>query len=461
TVNPLTRRGASYTIFGFFGAALTANRGGPGTAFIPEPNFHLLEALATSGGLDERVQEVWIYRKKKSEPPASALPRPAANGANPSEQAGSLHHNLSGAMPSTSGVGAPGSSDPKRPGITSDAVAYADARREREAPAREGEAPAEPARREARPPSGLAARQIQDPPGREAGQPTTAPTGKRDETQELIEAVTGKTRQPAESPDESGMQPATEPQEPTSQFAPRRGPRFIYLRDQGIWVPVEEGPTPETEPGPELPPGMRPPTGAREGEAPIEPKVDWGAVAGGVEEYRLIVIPAGPLGKLDPRYNIIIRPGDTIRLKAEVEGIYYMTGQISRPGAFGIAAQKITLKAAVAAAGGLAPLGWPDRCTIYRRYGDREEMIQVNLDRIFAGRDPDFYVKPDDIINIGSHPAAVFLASARNAFRMFYGFGFVYDRNFADIDSFGSKVNPSAVNLRAQRFPGLFQNLNQ
>ncbi|HEY3246114.1 MAG TPA: polysaccharide biosynthesis/export family protein, partial [Phycisphaerae bacterium] len=139
TVNPLTRRGASYTIFGFFGAALTANRGGPGTAFIPEPNFHLLEALATSGGLDERVQEVWIYRKKKSEPPASALPRPAANGANPSNRTYGTYSTYSD-----------------------------DARRA-------GEAPAEAARQEARPPRGLAASQVQDPPGREAGQPTTAP----------------------------------------------------------------------------------------------------------------------------------------------------------------------------------------------------------------------------------------------------------------------------------------------
>jgi protein involved in polysaccharide export with SLBB domain len=124
-------------------------------------------------------------------------------------------------------------------------------------------------------------------------------------------------------------------------------------------------------------------------------------------------------------------------------GEYYVMGQVARPGAFSITGREITLKAAVAAAGNLAPLGWPDRCTIYRRYGDREEMHQVDLDKIFAGTQQDLMLKNNDLIVVGTHPAAPFLAVLRNAFRMTYGFGFVYDRNFADIDSYGSKLNPS------------------
>jgi hypothetical protein len=34
---------------------------------------------------------------------------------------------------------------------------------------------------------------------------------------------------------------------------------------------------------------------------------------------------------------------------------------------------------------------------------------------------------------------AGFLAVLRNAFRLSYGFGFVYDRNFADSDTFQAK----------------------
>jgi hypothetical protein len=85
-------------------------------------------------------------------------------------------------------------------------------------------------------------------------------------------------------------------------------------------------------------------------------------------------------------------------------------------------------------------------------------MIQVNLDRIFAGEDADFFIKKDDLIVVGTHPAAVFLAVVRNAFRLSYGFGFVYDRNFADVDITSHNVAAQQKALRASqpRFPGLF-----
>jgi hypothetical protein len=37
---------------------------------------------------------------------------------------------------------------------------------------------------------------------------------------------------------------------------------------------------------------------------------------------------------------------------------------------------------------------------------------------------------------------------------MTYGFGFVYDRNFADIDAYGAQPNPA---LQQERFPNLFR----
>ena len=42
--------------------------------------------------------------------------------------------------------------------------------------------------------------------------------------------------------------------------------------------------------------------------------------------------------------------------------------------------------------------------------------------------------QPDDIIMVGSYWAAPFLAVWRNAFRMTYGFGFIYDRNYSVSD---------------------------
>ena len=86
-----------------------------------------------------------------------------------------------------------------------------------------------------------------------------------------------------------------------------------------------------------------------------------------------------------------------------------------------------------------------------------KRMIQVNLDRIFAGKESDFLIKRGDIINVGTHPFAPFLQRIR-AFTLpnpiaNIGYGFTYTRNFADVDSFAIQPNPSQTD---DRFLGLF-----
>jgi len=236
-----------------------------------------------------------------------------------------------------------------------------------------------------------------------------------------------------------------------SEFETTATPRWLYVN--GEWVRADAADA-ETQPAVEEEPEQdrtKPPP-----ERPAEPQVDWERVADDYES-RVIRIAADRLREGDYRQNIIVRPNDTIRLLAGQVGEYYIMGQVLRPGAYSITGRKITLKAAIASAGNLAPLAWPDRCTIYRRYGDREEMHQVNLDAIFAGTESDVLLKNNDLILVGTHPIAPFLAVFRNAFRMTYGFGFVYDRNFADIDSFGAQINPANQPAGfGSNFPNLF-----
>jgi len=66
----------------------------------------------------------------------------------------------------------------------------------------------------------------------------------------------------------------------------------------------------------------------------------------------------------------------------------------------------------------------------------------VDLDKIASGEQPDFFIKPHDLINVGTHATARWRAVLRNAFRATYGFGFVYDRNFANKDFYGQTFNP-------------------
>jgi protein involved in polysaccharide export with SLBB domain len=136
-----------------------------------------------------------------------------------------------------------------------------------------------------------------------------------------------------------------------------------------------------------------------------------------------------------------------------------MMGHVVRPGVYALAGFNVTVKQAIASAGGMDALGWPDRCEVVRRIGpDRETIIPINLDRIFSGQDPDFFVKPHDIINVGTHAIAPFLATIRTAFRLTYGFGFVWDRNFGDIESQGGSPNPRIARAAANvaTLPGLF-----
>ena len=94
----------------------------------------------------------------------------------------------------------------------------------------------------------------------------------------------------------------------------------------------------------------------------------------------------------------------------------------------------------IASAGGFDILAWPSRADLTRRVSQYEaQTIQLDLDAVFAGTAPDVYLRPNDLLNVGTHAIAPFLAVLRNSFRMSYGLGFVYDRNYADEDTFFAK----------------------
>ncbi len=100
----------------------------------------------------------------------------------------------------------------------------------------------------------------------------------------------------------------------------------------------------------------------------------------------------------------------------------------------------MTLKIAIATAGGLNAVAHPQKVEVIRRLGRnkaglvQEETVMVYLDKISKGLQPDFFIKPFDMINVGTHGTSRYLAVLRNAFRATYGFGFIYDRNFATSD---------------------------
>ncbi len=403
-VEPLVRRNSTYVVFG----ATT----GPNIYPLPSPEFSLLEALTISGGLSDQVLDIYIFREGEA-PPVEQEPTEASPELpDPSD----VH--LAGGYGSAS----------------QEAVGWYGNERAVQQPPDEPEpgAASQPSDEE---PSATSQPQEEPPPPDESA------------VRELIESVA-----PSQPGTDTAGQPDSEAKEPGAAQS-----RWIFLN--GKWIEV----TPET---PEEAEESRAEQDRRAAQNLIEsfpefpePTVDWAAVAG-EKQHRVIHISAEALRNGDPRQNIIVRPGDTIRLMAGDVGEYYLMGQVNRPGSYSLTGRRMTLKTAIAGAGNLAPLAWPDRCTVYRRLGDREEMIQVNINRLFAGDDPDFYIKKDDLIVVGTHPASVFLAILRNAFRITYGFGFVWDRNFADVDNLERNLKVTNRVQReiqnSNRFPGLF-----
>jgi hypothetical protein len=70
----------------------------------------------------------------------------------------------------------------------------------------------------------------------------------------------------------------------------------------------------------------------------------------------------------------------------------------------------------------------------------KEVIVMVDLDKIARGEQPDIFIKPNDLINVGTHATARWRAVLRNAFQATYSLS--YSRNFAYKDYWGSRYNP-------------------
>lgn len=183
---------------------------------------------------------------------------------------------------------------------------------------------------------------------------------------------------------------------------------------------------------------------------------DWDDVPELASSQRIIEIDVTALKNGDPRYNIVVRDRDVIQVPVDT-GVFYMMGEIARPGVYAFGGREITVKQAIALSGGFTPLAWPARCEIIRREQgtDKQLTIPINLDAVFAGSQPDVLMRTDDVFNAGTDVAAPFLFVLRNSFRFTYGYGFVYDRNFADQDAYFPRNNPQSLRESQRATSGL------
>ena len=211
------------------------------------------------------------------------------------------------------------------------------------------------------------------------------------------------------------------------------GPQIEWVFEDGRWKPVQKGLEPSR---------ARPDTAVAQTpqDEPVPAGFGRKDIGPSGKVTRVIQIPVDRLLAGDLNYNIIVRPGDRITVPVDLIGEFWVSGNVNAQGAIPITGRPITLKMAIASAGGLNAIASPKKIEVIRRVGKnkaglmQEEIVMVDLDKIAKGLQPDFFIKPYDLINVGTHGTSRWLAVLRNAFRATYGFGFIYDRNFATGD---------------------------
>ena len=101
----------------------------------------------------------------------------------------------------------------------------------------------------------------------------------------------------------------------------------------------------------------------------------------------------------DPRYNVLVYPGDTVKVTRA--GVVYVVGEVKKPGGFMLKTnENISVLQAVALAEGFTSTSAQSRVQIIRTdeaTGARKE-VPINLGKILAGKAADPLLHPKDIV---------------------------------------------------------------
>lgn len=399
--------GARQATFSIFGVVSRVGR-----YAVPGPDYRLLEALTDAGGLSPSIDKVYVIRQVSlsdepmTEPGKAPPKRPPTTPPNTSEPGAEKNLlDLIEELTEPSGESA-------APSDEVDPVQVTPPQPESSDPNLESLLEPEPAQPEqAAPPNPgvLGINRTTLSTARRAA-PTASPAVMRQSEEPPIDLVDQEPTTPT---------PMTPPGM-TSDAVAGTG-RWVFLN--GEWRQVISEPA-------------RRDSGLPEGGDPLKeaPKTS------DVVTQRVIEVPVAPLLQGVAQYNLVIRAGDSISVPGPKQGFIYLSGPgVSRPGVYQLPfTGKLTLQRLIASAGGLSAIAIPERVDLTRMVGDdRQATMRLNLRAIAEGTQPDIFLKPDDLVNVGTNFWATPLAVIRGGFRMSYGFGFLLDRNFGN-DVFGA-----------------------
>lgn len=391
TVQVPGQRQATFSVFGAIDR--------PGTYPIYEPDYRVLRALTDAGGLSPVIPKVYIIRQVSLMEPikprenSGPAPKPTA----PAEDTTPKGPNLIDLIDELTAPPPPPEKMPKTVEPT--------------APTPSEDIPQDPPEDLDEPSIGAFGA------GGQSG--ATLRTAASAHSRAALASMQDGEEPPIDLVEDQDRRPALTP--PSAPAAPSPG-RWVFLN--GEWVQTM-GHAPMAN-GEALPDSGAPPVNEEN--------------AGSLVTQRVIEIPTAPLLQGVAKFNVVIRPGDVISVPGPRQGFVYVTGPgISRAGAYQLpVAGSLTLQRLIASAGGLNLIAIPERVDLTRMVGEnRQATIRINVRAIYEGTQPDFVLKPDDLVNFGTNFWATPLAILRGGFRTSYGFGFLMDRNFGN-DVFGA-----------------------
>ncbi|MGH7244229.1 MAG: polysaccharide biosynthesis/export family protein [Phycisphaerales bacterium] len=425
----------------------------PGPYFIPSIDYKLIEAITAGGRIDDKTKEIFIIRQVQLDERAMS---PRDTRRSPLPGAGPSRPTINGDTPPTS-------EPPKSGESLIDLIDQLSQPGDKTPPAQPGQ-PGQPGQPAPRPQAEPPVQMPDSPPA--TNPPATAPA-----PAPTVPPAPMPTPTPVPQPVQP---PAPKPQEPAQPPVDLPSPGMMTGYSSGPVLARREsrfGDEPSAgrgaSPTIDLPDPSRI---AQPASSPSAPQSSWVFIDGkwvqlsttptGRQEtkkdlpveqrrvvaQRIIRVPFQQLMDGDTSLNIVVRPGDIIRVPSLPRGEVYIAGQVNRPGVYNLSdTGRLTLLRAVSSAsGGLSNLAIPERVDLIRVVGDGQQaMVRLDMRAIAEGTQPDVYLKADDMVNVGTNFWAFPLAVIRNGFRANYGWGLVIDRNFGS-DIFG--VPPESVN---------------
>ncbi|MCP5519267.1 MAG: polysaccharide biosynthesis/export family protein [Verrucomicrobiales bacterium] len=107
----------------------------------------------------------------------------------------------------------------------------------------------------------------------------------------------------------------------------------------------------------------------------------------------------------DLSQNIVLEPGDYIYFPSATLNEVFVLGSVDSPGTVGVT-EKATVLSVITTRGGFTPKAYKQRVLVVRGSLTQPETHVVNLGAILAGQEPNFMVRPKDIVYVADRPWA-------------------------------------------------------